>query len=421
MIFSPSRMGRLNKRALIRQLQKAGVASRADLARALGMSQPTAGKIVDELLALKVLEEVEAAGDTGCGNGAAAQLGRPGRQLRLNRSQPSFLGIQLGITETWLAELTLGATDKDDWQMSFRLPAGADPATAWERQLRAAAKKLGARKFLGVLLSVPGVVDESASRILFSPNIHWSEKAVLPDIIRRLWNAPVLLVQEEYALALGHHVNQPGHDDFLLVDFGDGVGGAVLVGGKPLASPLPIRGEIGHTPVLGNQRKCGCGATGCMETLVSVRGLLESFSAVTRRGNNSWAELHAHVSRNGVEPWLAASLDATAAAIAGSLNVLGLRRVVITGNLAELPPAVMQHLSRAIENGAMWARFGQVECVAAPRRRMAGLVAVGIDRFIVPDREQHELPPAKISPDRNAGPKLQHQPTTNHKQNKTNK
>ena len=52
------------------------------------------------------------------------------------------------------------------------------------------------------------------------------------------------------------------------------VGGAIIVDGKPLANPLPISGEIGHTPVLGNARPCGCGAVGCMETLVSLRGLL---------------------------------------------------------------------------------------------------------------------------------------------------
>ena len=391
MIFSPSRMGRLNKRALIRQLQKAGVASRAGLARSLGMSQPTAGKIVDELLALEILEEVEvpAGGEEG---ETAARLGRPGRQLRLNRTQPSFLAIHLGLSETRLAELTLGALANDEWQVSFRQPATTDPAAAWARELRGAAKPFRARKFLGILLSVPGVVDESSSRILLSPNIHWSEQVILPDIIRRHWDVPVLLVQEEYALALGHHVNHPGHDDFLLVDFGEGVGGAVLVGGKPLAGPLPIRGEIGHTPVPGNPRQCGCGATGCMETLVSVRGLLESFAGATRRKNGSWAELHAHIAEHGVEPWLATSLEAAAAAIAGAINVVGLRRVVITGSLAELPPAVTQHLFRAIESGAMWARFGSVECVAAPRRRTAGLAAVGIDRFIVPDREQHGEP-----------------------------
>jgi len=67
--------------------------------------------------------------------------------------------------------------------------------------------------------------------------------------------------------------------------------------------------------------------------------------------------------------------------------VLGLRRVVITGSLTELPPAVLEYLSHAVQNGAMWARFGQVECLSAPRRRTAGLVAVGIDRMVVPDRK----------------------------------
>src|SRR5882672_6238655 len=110
MIFHPARMGLLNKRALVRQLQKAGVASRAGLARSLGMSQPTAGKIVDELLAKKILEEVEVSGTNGRG---CSRLGRPGRQLQLNRSQPGFLGIQLGIQKTFLAELPLGAADED--------------------------------------------------------------------------------------------------------------------------------------------------------------------------------------------------------------------------------------------------------------------------------------------------------------------
>ena len=49
MIYVPSRMGQLNRRALLRQLQKLGVASRAELAKALGMRPPTDGKIVDEL------------------------------------------------------------------------------------------------------------------------------------------------------------------------------------------------------------------------------------------------------------------------------------------------------------------------------------------------------------------------------------
>ena len=384
-------MGRLNKRALIRQLQKAGVSSRAELARALGMSQPTAGKIVDELLALRVLEEMEAPLENGA-HAASARLGRPSRRLQLNRSRPCFLGIQLGISETWLAEMPMGAAESDDWQASFFLPAAtARPAVEWERQLRATARRLRGGDFLGVLLSVPGVVDETANRILFSPNIHWSESVDLAALIHKIWEVPVLLVQEERALALGHLVHNPEHEDFLLVDFGDGVGGAVIVGGKPLANPLPISGEIGHTPVLGNRRKCGCGATGCMETLIATRGLLESFGRSGSRRKNTWAELRREIETDGVKPWLAEALDAAAVAISGSLNVLGLRRVVITGSLTELPSAVLAHLSQAIQNGSMWAKFGSVECVGAPRHRLAGLVAIGIDRFVVPDTKENNF------------------------------
>ena len=389
MIYVPSRMGQLNRRALLRQLQKLGVASRADLAKSLGMSQPTAGKIVDELLALDVLEEVAVpfaeAGERN-GNGASIQLGRPGRRLRLNESRAKFLAIQLGVKTTTVAGLTLGIADEDRWPVAFDVEStNPAPAKAWAKKLRAAAKSFGGEEFLGVLLSVPGVVDETANRILFSPNIHWTEAADFAAIVRRVWDVPVLLVQEERALALGHHLANPDCEDFLLVDFGEGVGGAIIVEGKPLANPLPICGELGHTPVLGNRRQCGCGAVGCMETLISRRGLLESFSAADPVGGNSWSELFEYISRHGIKPWLAQALDAAAAAIAGALNVVGLPRVVITGSLTELPPAVMQYLSRAVQNGAMWARFGRVECLSAPRRRTAGLVAVGIDRLVVPD------------------------------------
>ena len=383
MIYVPSRMGQLNRRALLRQLQKLGVASRAELAKALGMSQPTAGKIVDELIATGVLEEIEIAETSGA---ESAGRGRPGRKLQLNQSRSRLLAIQLGLLETTVARLALGIPAADEWHFTFTLAKNeAQPARVWEKQLRAAAKAIGGQDFLGVLLSVPGIVDETTNRILFSPNIHWTEQADLAQIVRGIWNVPVLLVQEERALALGHHLAHPDCEDFLLVDFGEGVGGAIIVDGKPLANPLPISGEIGHTPVLDNARQCGCGAIGCMETLVSLRGLLESFTAATQGKKKSWAQLRDHITENGIEPWLAHSLDAAATAIAGSLNVLGLRRVVITGSLTELPVSVLAHLSRAVQNGSMWAKFGQVECVAAPRRRTAGLIAVGLDRLIVPD------------------------------------
>jgi len=374
-------MGRLNKRALLDRLQIMGIASRAGLAKAIGLSQPTAGKIVDQLIETGVIEEVESSEADG-ENGdvkSAGKVGRPGRMLRLNRTPVRFLAIQLGVSETSLAALPLGVSGEDRWTLQIPTPNSTDE---WQQQLQKASARLKHKQFWGVLVSVPGIIDENNGRVLFSPNLHWTEKTNLAEILQSIWNAPVILLQEERALALGHQAVQPGSDGFLLVDFGEGVGGTIVIGGKLYTNPLPLSGELGHTPVHGNKRHCGCGAVGCLETLASTRGLLQSFEE--NSGTNSWAAFEKQIAENGLPPWLTQTLDAAAVIIAGALNILGLRRLIVTGSLVDLPPVVIRHLAESISRGALWGRFGNVHVEGAPRRRIAGLVSVGIDRLVVP-------------------------------------
>jgi predicted NBD/HSP70 family sugar kinase len=375
-ILVPSKMGQLNKRAVLARLQVLGAASRAELAKSLGLSQPTTGKIVDDLLRTGLVREFDSDRIR-----EVTTLGRPGRQLRLDDSRPRLVALQLGVTHTNLAALPIGASGEDHWTVQFATPTS--PAH-WQRALAKAAARLSVKGLWGVLASVPGVVDEEAARVLFSPNLHWTEGSGLIGLIRKVWNVPVALVQEERALALGHQASDPGQEDFLLTDFGDGVGGAAIVGGKIFSPPLPMSGEFGHTPVLGNKRPCGCGSVGCLETMVSASGLLRSFAASRPGVNANWPALVKFIAARGVVPWLAETLDATAFAIAGALNVCGLRRVVVTGGLEELPPAVLRHLAAAIERGALWARWGRVEVEGAPRRRAAGLAAAGMERLVLP-------------------------------------
>ncbi len=379
MVVVPSKMRGLNRRLLLRRLQELQMASRAELAKSLGMSQPTAGKIADEMLRHGILEEVDQASPEA--NPTAGRLGRPGRLLRLDRTHPRFLGVELGVSETRIAPLPVGIDADEGWTGSFRTPATFD---LWMTALGKALRPFGSQNFWAALVSVPGIVDEAAGRVVFSPNLHWTEQADLPGLVGELVEAPALLVQEERALALGQMAAQPGGDDFLLADFGDGVGGAIILGGRLFENPLPISGELGHTPVLGNDRPCGCGATGCVETLVSQSGLLKSYSQHQQVVEPSWGELVGFIAANGMVPWLAHALDAISTVIAGSLNVMGLRRAVITGTIAEMPECVSSYVASRITEGTMWARFGQVSCETAPRRRAAGLVVAGLDRIVIP-------------------------------------
>lgn len=409
----PASLRRTNQRTVISFLLRLGSASRADLAKAAGISQPTAGKIIAELLRLGILQEAGSALDQDSGDiSGSPRLGRPGQLLRLDCRQPRFVAIELGVAETSISALPVAITLADKWDSSFPTPKSPE---VWLKKLKSIAKEITGHQLWGVLVSVPGIVDENAGNVLFSPNLHWSEKTSLPELVRQAWDLPVILVQEIRALALGHLTAHPGGEDFLLVDFGEGVGGAIVLEGKLYPHPMPLSGEFGHTPVLGNPRRCGCGAVGCLETLVSQRGLLETFAASqttppqNRRAQigtrpiearatppanvavrpetadslPAWKDLVECIRTRGIEPWLAETLDATARIIAGALNVLGIHRVIVTGRLCELAGCV-DYLAAGINKGAMWGRFGQVSCQGAPHRRAAGLVAAGIDRLILP-------------------------------------
>lgn len=234
---------------------------------------------------------------------------------------------------------------------------------------------------------MPGIVDEAAGRVLFSPNVHWSEGVDFRAMLRGLTNVPVELVQEIRSLALGQLAASPKQKDFLLVDFGHGVGGAAVIGGNLFTGSLPLGCELGHTPVLDNSRACGCGSVGCMETLLSRRGLFTSVqesmgkSAIALK--YSWSVVEQYIQEHELEPWLRRSLQAGAASIAEAMNVLGVGRVVITGTFTTLPDTVREYLSAEIRRGAIWGKFGEVSIEYEERRRMRGLISVGIERLVV--------------------------------------
>ncbi len=379
-----------SERTVFEQLLRTGQSTRAELAKTTGLSAPTVGKVVDDLLATGLLEEA-GEGRLRVSEEAAMPLGRPGRLVRVNQVTPRFVAVQVGVRHTRLAALPVAGPLDESWPIRFRTPR---TVRTWAARLDDAAKELRIAQPWAVTMSVPGVLDEVSQRSLLTPNLRWLEKANLPGCVTTIWDAPLCMVQEIRALALGHLACEPEAGDYLLVDVGEGVGGAAVIGGKLHGSPLPLSGELGHTPAAGNDRPCGCGGIGCVETLVSRGGLLASFAQATRKRRAprpTWRQLARHVEQNGVQSWLDSALEALAISIAGAINVLGLRQVVITGALTELSPVVLERLGGLVSRSAMWARFGSVTCVGAPRRRAAGLVVAAIDRVLFRgyDASQH--------------------------------
>ena len=368
-----SHLRQINQRKIIQAMMRLKSASRAQLSREAGLSQPTVGRIVNDLLKSFILTETPENETPSPAPDQQPQLGRPSTSLQLDRSRRRFLTIQVGVNHTRLATLPMAVSDADAWEASFPTPPNPKE---FSRALEHALKLVPVRGLQACVISLPGVVDEKAGKVLLSPNLHWTEKADFTSIIRTFTRAPLLFIQEIRALALGQLAAEPNMDDFLLVDFGSGVGAAAVVGGKLYEAPLPLSGELGHTPVVGNTRQCSCGSIGCVETLVSSGGIVAS--AKQNGGPRTWSALVEQLQSGPLPSWLTTSLDAAATTIAGGMNVLGVRQVLLTGAVREIPPAV-DYLTEAVKRGAMWGRFGEVRCRLAPRRRMAGMVARAIE------------------------------------------
>jgi predicted NBD/HSP70 family sugar kinase len=365
---------RMNQRRIVESMARLGKASRVELARAAGISQPTVSRIVDELLSQGVLMEA--------GNEQAEQelagVGRPSTPLQLDTRRPRFGLVQVGVRKTRLSVLPIAIPGQDRWDEEFDSPTNLE---SWAKKLSEHWEKHRTKPLKSVVVSLPGVVDENSGRVLLSPNLRWTESADFADALKKVFDHPaVIFTHEIRALALGHMAMESDARDFLLVDSGSGLGAAAVLGGRLFDGALPLSGEIGHTPVLGNKRVCGCGSIGCSETLISRTGMLAS--AAEQGQALTWPQLLKELAEKPLPDWMKKTLDAGAITIASALNVLGLREVILTGAFAELPEECIAHLQQAVRADAMWARFGNVTCRTAQRHRQAGMVSMAIDRTL---------------------------------------
>ena len=146
-----------------------------------------------------------------------------------------------------------------------------------------------------------------------------------------------------------------------------------------------MSGDIGHTPIPGNNRLCGCGGRGCLETLASQRGLIQSLREAKGHPSTqvlTFADVVKAAERD-LPPWMRATFDAIATCVSAALNLYGVRRVVMVGRIGELPGPATDYLIGVIQRASMWSRFDAV-AGAAPKRVSRGLVVAGIHRFVMP-------------------------------------
>ncbi|MGY5006969.1 ROK family protein [Streptomyces sp. 900105755] len=280
----PTRAGhtdirRNNQELVLRHLWAAGSASRAGIAASAGLTRATVSRLVGSLIELGLVEEAGVA--TGGGQG------RPGTELRLAGRHVLAVGAEVNVDYLTLLVVDLANRQVHHWQRPFdahragaeaSLAALAQACSSWLDSLpeRPAAERVPFVAGLGV--AVPGLVDERRGVVGRAPNLGWHDVPVAELLTAELGDrvGPVTVGNEANRAALAEYrVGSHAGTEHLVYVTGDvGIGGGLIVQGRPLLGARGYGGEVGHMLLDPAGPLCGCGRRGCWEAFVGLEALL---------------------------------------------------------------------------------------------------------------------------------------------------
>lgn len=141
------------------------------------------------------------------------------------------------------------------------------------------------QQIIGIGLGAPGLIIAESGIVHFSPNFPgWRDIPLLDYVNEALKNRdwqeidiPLYIDNDVNVMVLGelHHGAGVGFDNIVGLTIGTGVGGGVVINRKVYHGSWNTAGELGHTIVKPNGRKCGCGNRGCLEAYAGARHIIE--------------------------------------------------------------------------------------------------------------------------------------------------
>jgi glucokinase len=144
------------------------------------------------------------------------------------------------------------------------------------------------KQIKGVGLGAPGAVDFASGRVLFAPNLQWTD-VPLKKILEKDLGVPVFLENDANVAALGVFVNELDSKprQMIGVFIGTGIGGGIMLDGELYSGFNGTAGEIGHMVLEVGGPKCGCGNRGCFEALASRSAIFRKIHGAVKDGQKT--------------------------------------------------------------------------------------------------------------------------------------
>ena len=125
-------------------------------------------------------------------------------------------------------------------------------------------------EIVGVGVGAPGPLDTRSGIVLLTPNLGWVDLP-LRQIIHDRLGLPAALDNDANCAVLGEWWvgAARGTRHAIGLTIGTGIGGGIILDGRLYHGASDVAGEIGHTTIDTEGRRCKCGNYGCLEAYAS--------------------------------------------------------------------------------------------------------------------------------------------------------
>jgi predicted NBD/HSP70 family sugar kinase len=337
--------------------------TRRELAGELGLASGAASDLVGRLRAARLVTERPA---------PAHGPGRPTSSLHAHPEGPVVLALDVRHADWRLA--TCGVDGEVELLASGR-HSGANGGAVFARLrgvVSRSAERLGGRA-LAVGVAVPGLV--AGTRLLDASMRGWRD-VELSGVGGGL---PVVAGNDATMAAVATARAHPTADVLLHLVLEVGIGGALVLGGRPVQGARGLGGEFGHLPFGDPAEVCGCGARGCWGARFDPARIAARLGEPEPQDPRRWLRRLFETSepkQAGVRSELAGDLGR---GTAGLVNALDPGVVTLGGLAGSLRDAAPGDFEEAFRAGLMHVDRGDApEVVTGPADENAVLVGVAL-------------------------------------------
>lgn len=247
--------------------------------------------------------------------------------------------IDIGGTKTAVALVTQAGLVVSE--LVVETPARSGPDEVLDTAAAAVGKLLadGGPDVLAVGVGSAGVIDHRTGIVRSATNAitGWAGTDLRAGIAERL-NLPVAVDNDVRAHAIGECWlgAGAGHSSVLVVAVGTGIGGALVLDGRPLRGSRQAAGHVGHiVHPLAAGIACSCGGSGHLEAVASgpgITALYQQRSCTAVAGPREVQHRGDAIAAGVIE----AAAAATGDVIGGLVNILDPEVVLLAGGLLKL-------------------------------------------------------------------------------------